>query len=121
MRFLIDMPLSPQLAAWLKQNGHEADHASAIGLHKAKDHHIIESARQQNRIVVTADLDFPQLLAISRAIDPGVILFRGGSYNEQEMLQLLKRVLDLYPEDKLAHSITVVDKVRIRRCPLPIE
>lgn len=121
MRFLVDMPLSPRLAAWLKENGHDADHASGVGLHKAKDHHLIESARQQNRIIITADLDFPQLLAISHAADPGVILFRGGNYNEQEMLQLLKRVLDRYPEDKLNHTITVVDKARIRRCPLPIE
>ncbi len=121
MRFLVDMPLSPQLAVWLREHGHDADHASIVGLHNAKDWRIIEVARQQNRTIITADLDYPQLLAISRAKDPGVILFRGGNYNEQEMLQLLKRVLDQYPEDKLTHAVTVVDKVRIRRCPLPIE
>jgi predicted nuclease of predicted toxin-antitoxin system len=61
------------------------------------------------------------LLAISRAKDPGIVLFRGGNYNEQEMLDLLKRVLDHIKEEKLLNSITVVDKTRIRRCPLPIE
>ena len=121
MRFLVDMPLSPQLAVWLREHGHDADHASSVGLHNAKDHRIIEIAREQNRIIITADLDYPQLLAISRAKDPGLILFRGGNYNDQEMLQLLKRVLDSYPEEKLKHTVTVVDKVRIRRCPLPIE
>ncbi len=115
------MPLSPQLAVWLRENGHEADHASTVGLHGAKDSAIIAVARQQNRIIITADLDFPQLLAISHAKDPGVILLRGGNYNEQEMRQLLKRVLERFPENKLLHTITVVDKVRIRRCPLPIE
>ncbi len=121
MKFLVDMPLSPLLAVWLRENGHDADHVSAVGLHKAKDHHIIEAARQQNRIIITADLDFPQLLAISRAADPGVILFRGGNYSDEQMLQLLRRVLENYPENKLEHAITVVDKVRIRHCPLPIE
>lgn len=72
MRFLIDMPLSPGLATWLRERGHEADHASAVGLHNAKDQRIIEVAREQNRIIVTADLDYPQLLAVSRAKDPGV-------------------------------------------------
>jgi predicted nuclease of predicted toxin-antitoxin system len=115
------MPLSPQLAAWLGQNGHDAVHASAAGLHNAKDRTILETARQQGRLIVTADLDFPQLLATSHTADPGVILFRGGNYNEQKMLDLLKRVLDRYAEDKLTHAITVVDKVRIRRCPLPID
>ena len=74
MKFLVDMPLSPLLAVWLRENGHDADHVSSVSLHKAKDHHIIEAARRQNRIIITADLDFPQLLAISRAADPGVIL-----------------------------------------------
>jgi len=121
MKFLVDMPLSPQLAVWLRANGHDADHVSAIGLHNAKDHIILEAARQQNSIIITADLDFPQLLAISHAADPGVILFRGGNYSDEQMLQLLGRVLENYPENKLVQAITVVDRVRIRRCPLPIE
>lgn len=108
MKFLVDMPLSPQLAVWLRDNGHDADHVSAVGLHNAKDHSILEAARQQNRIIITA-------------ADPGVILFRGGNYSDEQMLQLLKRVLENYPENKLEHAITVADRVRIRRCPLPIE
>jgi predicted nuclease of predicted toxin-antitoxin system len=79
MRFLVDMPLSPQLAAWFGQKGHDAVHASAAGLHNAKDRIILETARQQDRLIVAADLDFPQLLATSHAADPGVILFRGGN------------------------------------------
>jgi len=58
---------------------------------------------------------------MSHAKDPGIILFRGGNYNEQEMLELLKRVLDNLKEEKLSNSIIVVDKTRMRRCPLPIE
>lgn len=121
MRFLVDMPLSPRLAAWLNENGHDAAHASAVGLHNSKDYLIIQAARREGRIIITADLDFPQLLAISRAADPGIILFRGGNYNEQEMLNLLKRVLDRYAEERLQHAVTVVDRTRIRRCPLPID
>ncbi len=121
MNFLVDMPVSPQLSAWLKQEGHDAVHASEIGLHKAKDKDIAEIARKQSRIIITADLDFPQLLARSHAADPGIILFRGGNYSEQEMLSLLQRVLERQTEEKLEHAITVVDKTRIRRCPLPID
>jgi predicted nuclease of predicted toxin-antitoxin system len=123
MRFLIDMPLSPQLAAWLRENGHEADHASTVGLHGARDSHYrsCPPSEPHHHHRITADLDFPQLLAISHAKDPGIIVFPGGNYNEQGMRQLIKRVLELYPENKFLHTITVVDKVRIRHCPLPIE
>ena len=121
MNFLVDMPVSYQLAAWLNKNGHHAVHASEIGLHMAKDKDLAELAKKQNRVIITAGLDFPQLLALSHAADPGIILFRGGSYNDQEMLSLLKRVLERQPAEKLLHAITVVDKTRIRRCPLPID
>lgn len=121
MNFLVDMPVSPQLVAWLNENGHSAVHASGIGLHSAKDRQIVDEAKRQGRIIITADLDFPQILALSHASDPGVILFRGGNHSDLEMLGLLKRVLDRYPEQKLAHAVTVVDKARIRRCPLPID
>ena len=65
MKFLVDMPASPQLAEWLKEKGHDAVHASNIGLYKTKDRDV--------------------------------------------------------KEEKIADSIVVVDKTRIRRCPLPIE
>ena len=121
MKFLVDMPASPQLAKWLNEKGYDAVHASDIGLFKTKDKEIISEARKQGRVIITADLHFPQLLALSRAKDPGIILFRGGNYNEQEMLSLLKRVLDNIKHEKISNSIVVVDKARIRRCPLPIE
>ena len=59
MRFLIDMPLSPELASWLAQQGHDARHAIEAGLSRAPDNDILERARHEGRIVVTADVDYP--------------------------------------------------------------
>ena len=121
MRFLIDMPLTPEAVPHLQAQGHDAVHAGGqIGLSRALDDVILEAAREQDRIVVTADLDYPRLLAKLRAHGPGLILFRGGSYTDREMLALLDRVLARAHELDLAHSITVVDRHRIRRRPLPI-
>ena len=72
-------------------------------------------------MVVTADLDYPRLLALHKASSPGVILFRGGSLSDSEMLALLDRVLGQATTLDLDHSITVVDHGRIRRRPLPID
>jgi hypothetical protein len=49
-----------------------------------------------------------------------VILFRGGSYADTEMLELLDRVLAAVSADDLEHSVTVVDRHRIRRRQLPL-
>lgn len=37
MSFLIDMPISPQVAQWLTEKGYDVVHASQIGLSRAKD------------------------------------------------------------------------------------
>ena len=115
------MPVTPDAIEHLGRAGHEAVHAASIGLATATDRQIVETARSQGRIVVTADLDYPRLLALEHAHGPGVILFRGGSYSDREMLGLLDRVLATVPESELSRSITVVDRHRIRRRRLPIQ
>jgi len=84
------------------------------------DAEIVQAARREGRVVVTADLDYPRLLALEGAAGPGVILFRGGSYSDREMLGLLDRVLMTVAEVELERSVTVVDRQRIRRRRLPI-
>ena len=94
MKFLIDMPLSPALATWLGQQGHDAVHAQQIGLSRSADSVILERAKGEQRVVVTADLDFPRLLALAEAEGPGLILFRGGNYGEEEALDRLRIALE---------------------------
>jgi predicted nuclease of predicted toxin-antitoxin system len=71
------MPLSPTLAEWLAGRGHDAGHAAGVGLHRATDAEIMARAKQDARIIVTADLDYPRLLAVAQASEPSLILFRG--------------------------------------------
>ena len=121
MRFLVDMPLSPELARWLCERGHNAIHASEQGLERASDDEILKRARNEQRIILTADLDYPRLLALGRSEGPPLILFRGGNYGEREARDRLARVLDAVPSDELSCSIIVVEKARIRRRRLPVE
>jgi predicted nuclease of predicted toxin-antitoxin system len=121
VKFLIDMPVTPDAVQHLTTLGHDAVHASAIGLARASDPEILQRARMEARIVVTADLDYPRLLAAVQAASPGVILFRGGTYTDADMLALLDRVLEELGEPELMSSIVVVDRHRIRRHRLPIE
>jgi len=80
MKFLLDMPVSAVLLDVITAYGHEGVHAHQIGKDRAPDSELLEIARQEGRVVVTADLDFPRLLALSSATGPGLILFRGGNY-----------------------------------------
>jgi len=57
VKFLVDMPLSPSLARWLRERGHDAVDAFEVGFGSASDEEIAGRARSNGRVVVTADLD----------------------------------------------------------------
>lgn len=120
MKFLVDMPLSPAVARWLRQRGHDAIHASAVGLEQSSDVDVLARAARENRIIITADLDYPQLLWLAGAEGPGLILFRGGMYAAQTILERLDRILEAIPSQEMSRGIVVVDqqRVRLRRLPL---
>lgn len=120
MSFLVDMPLSPGLAAWLRDQGYKAVHASEIDMSKATDEALLGYAKSNNMVVITADLDYPRLLALTQEEGPGTILFRGGNFNEKQTLVLLSRVLELISISELGESIIVIEQERIRRRRLPI-
>jgi predicted nuclease of predicted toxin-antitoxin system len=120
MRFLIDMPLSPALATWLADRGHDAAHAADLGLHRATDSEIMARAKQEARTVITADLDYPRLLAVAGASEPSLILFRNGNWSEADVRLRLSEILATLNDADIAHSIIVVDRDRVRRRRLPI-
>jgi predicted nuclease of predicted toxin-antitoxin system len=120
VKFLVDMPLSPDLARWLRAEGHDAVHASELFMSQSPDSEILQAANRGGRVVITADLDFPRLLAGLGSTGPGLILLRGGNYSEAESRDCVRRVLMSVVHAELPESVVVVDRERIRRRRLPI-
>src|SRR5258708_1107204 len=114
------MPLSPTLAQWLETQGHDAVHASAVGLDRVGDTEIIARAVRETRTIITAHLDYPRLLALARATGPSLILFRGGDWSDAEIITRTSEVLAGLSESDIAHSILVVERSRVWRRRLPI-
>ena len=120
MKFLVDMPLSPVLARWLVDQGHDAVHAAEIGMQTAPDTAIIERAKQEARTLMTADLDYPRLLALTAARAPSLILFRGGNWSEAEVVARIEHLLETSPAVDIESSVFVIERNRVRRRRLPI-
>ena len=114
------MPLSPNLARWLQTEGHDAVHVSTIGLNRADDIEIIARAVAERRTVITADLDYPRLLAIAGTSNPSLILFRGGDWSDAEIIGRMGAILAVTGEADMEQSILVVERDRLRRRRLPI-
>jgi predicted nuclease of predicted toxin-antitoxin system len=114
------MPLSPTLARWLQAQDHDAVHAVDLGLGRASDTELMERATNDGRIIVTADLDYPRLLALAGAVEPSLILFRGGDWSETAVIARLAQVLKGLKEQDIEQSLLVIDRNRTRRRRLPI-
>jgi len=115
------MPVSSSLLDVLLTYGHEGVHAHQMGQDRASDNELLDIARREGRVIITADLDFPRLLALTLADGPGLILFRGGSYSNSDMCDLLSRVLQAVPAEVLDRSICVVDRSQVRVTALPLD
>lgn len=116
------MPLSPALATWLRERGHDAVHAVELELERATDDEIIDRARLEGRTIITADLDYPRLLAFARTLNPSLILFRDGDWNDADVISRIDEILNALSENDVAESIVVVERGgRVRRRRLPIQ
>jgi len=79
MKILVDMNLSLGWAGFLTGNGIEAVHWSFIGSPNDPDSEIMAYAKTYDFTVLTNDLDFGYILAITHGKKPSVIQMRTGA------------------------------------------
>ena len=89
-------------------------------MHQSPEAEILQSAAGTGRVVITADQDFPRLLAALGSTGPGLILLRSGNYSEPESRDCVRRVLMSIPQTDLSRSIVVVARERTQRRWLPV-
>jgi len=67
MKFLADMGISSKTVAFLSNLGYDATHLHNQGLHRLSDPDILEKARSEERVLLTHDLGFGELVGDSKA------------------------------------------------------
>lgn len=120
MRLLLDQGTSPGTPALLEGHGHEALHLTDCGMSGAEDPDILAFAKQQGRVLITYDKDFPNLLASSGDIEPSVILLRVQGLRRKEEADLIADVLIHANNDLVDGSMVSVNQRKIRVHPLPL-
>jgi predicted nuclease of predicted toxin-antitoxin system len=120
MKLLVDMNLSPQWVEALQTAGHDAVHWSQIGDPRASDPEIIAWARDHQSIVLTHDLDFTTVLALTRAEGPSVVQIRSQNIAPAAAGPAMVRVLNEYEQLLVRGAVVSVDEMRSRVRILPL-
>jgi len=120
MRFIADMGISPKVVDALCKDGHDAIHLWDEGLGQLPDSVILAKAREDGRILLTADLDFGQLMAGSSETLPSIVPFRLPSMKPARVTERLRVVLaDCGSDLASGLFVTVTESaVRIRHLPI---
>lgn len=115
MRFLLDEGLPLRLAIFLKEQGHDVTTIGNDYPHALADREVLTTAQREQRILLTNDKDFGELIFRDPLSHAGVILFRVGYLPIGERMALLRRVLAEHTDD-LHHFLVITKKrVRVRR------
>jgi predicted nuclease of predicted toxin-antitoxin system len=118
LRFIVDVGVSPRVAAWLRGQGHDALHLVEHGMERAVDVDIAAMARADGRVVLTCDLDFAGIVAVRR-VNVSLIIVRLMHPTADAVIRRLVAVLPLIGDDLRRGAIVVIEEGRHRVRLLP--
>ncbi len=120
MRFLADMGVALRIVQWLRSEGHDAIHLRDEKLHRLPNGKIFEKAVAERRIILTFDLDFGEIVALSGGQLVSVILFRLHNTRTPHVIERLKKVLKESGSALEKGAVIVVEESRHRARRLPL-
>jgi len=120
LRFLLDMGISKKVGFWLQNGNHNVLNLSEVGLHALPDIDIIRKSVDEKRIILTSDMDFGQILALTKLSSISVIQFRVSDFTSANIIYKLDLLFDKFSDQlETGYLITVEDnRIRSRRLPI---
>ena len=116
MKFKIDQNLPADFVTILAQAGYDGSTVWEQSLGGAPDSEIVAVCRQEDRVLITADLDLSDIRHYPPQESPGFIVLRLKQQTQPNQIALLRRVLPLFATRPLAGRLWIVEPggVRVR-------
>ena len=121
MKIVVDMNLSPEWIQVFESSGWATQHWSHIGKSDAEDEEIFLWARNNEHVIFTQDLDFPQILFTTAGGSPSVILLRVDNELDEKMHLRVCAAIRQASAKLQTGAILVIDSQHIRLRELPIK
>ncbi len=121
MKLLFDQGTPQTVAAWFRSQGVDACHTEEIGMARSADHAILARAREDTRVLVCYDQDFPALLALSRATSPSINSVRRQGLDGPAFSAAIAEAIETWRAALSLGAIVVIGKNRTRCRRLPID
>ncbi len=114
------MNLSPRWAEVLQSAGIEAIHWSSVGRGNAPDTQLMLYAAEHKFVVLTHDLDFGAILAVTHGTSPSVVQIRSEDLNPETLSEsIIGALVQMQSELEQGALLTIEPKrVRLRLLPL---
>jgi predicted nuclease of predicted toxin-antitoxin system len=109
-----------RLAQWLRSQGNDAKHLRDEGLQKLPNGQIFAKAIAEDRVVVTHDLDFGEIAALTHGRKTSIIVFR---LHDPRLIRLTERLAAVLSDCTPAlrdGAVVIVEDFRHRVRSLPI-
>ncbi len=120
MKFLADAGISPRTVEFLRSSGHDAVHVRERGMQRSPDSEILALSRREERVLLTFDLDFGDLLALGALENPSVLIFRMANETASAVNARIETVLGERAAELESGTLILVEETRYRVRTLPI-
>ena len=116
MRFLIDRCAGRRLAEWIRSDGHDVLEARHLGPDPG-DRALLERAEAENRILITIDTDFGELIYLHEVPHAGLV--RLPDVPPEQRIVLLAEVIERHRQALEAQAVITIrgDRIRISYPP----
>ena len=102
LRFLVDVNVGLSVTNSLRQHGYDVTFAGDLNW-SMPDLELLSLAHREERIIVTMDTDFGELVYHSGQPHAGVLLLRMPGVTRSERVQIVQEIIDRYGEQIPGH------------------
>ncbi len=118
MRFLLDESAEFRIATFLSLAGHDVTAIAHDYPHALSDHDVLAIARNEDRVLITNDSDFGELIFRQHLTHAGVIFFRlRPEATAQDKIARLGPLLISHQQDLSRFIVVTEHRVRVRGKP----